>query len=136
VRELRRLAHGLRPARLDDGLVDALRSLVRDSALPVELTAPAVAVPDLLATTAYYVVAEALANAHKHADASRVAIAVEQRPGLLVVRVRDDGCGGADEGGFGLTSLRDRVASVGGELVLRSPAGAGTEVRAELPCGS
>lgn len=135
VAELRRLAHGVRPARLDDGLAAALRDLVRDSALPVELAVTDVAVPDLVATTVYYVVAEALTNTLKHAQAQRVTVVVERVGPVLRVCVRDDGVGGATDG-FGWTSLHDRVASAGGELTLHSPVGAGTELRVELPCGS
>ena len=138
IAELRRLAHGVRPARLDDGLAAALRSLVHDSALPVDLavadTVPA-DMPDLVAATIYFVVAESLTNAHKHAGADRVGVRVERVNGVLRACIRDHGCGGATEG-FGITALRDRVASVGGELSVSSPAGAGTEVRVEMPCTS
>jgi signal transduction histidine kinase len=138
VTELRRLAHGVRPARLDDGLGAALRSLVQDSALPVDLTladtVPA-DVPDLVAATIYFVVAESLTNAHKHAGADRVDVHVERVGGVLRACIRDHGTGGATEG-FGITALRDRVAFAGGELSLDSPAGAGTEVRVELPYAS
>jgi signal transduction histidine kinase len=135
VAELRRLAHGVRPARLDNGLAAALRDLVRHSPVPVELDVADVEVPDLVATTVYFVVAEALANVHKHGAAGRVRLSLANSGGTVRACVRDDGVGGAGEG-FGLTSLRDRVASAGGELWLSSPAGAGTEVRVEVPCGS
>ncbi len=135
VGELRRLAHGVRPARLDNGLAPALRDLVRHSAVPVDLDVADVEVPDLVATTVYFVVAEALANVHKHGDARRVRLTLADSDGTVRACVRDDGVGGATDG-FGLTSLRDRVASAGGELWVSSPAGAGTEVRVEVPCGS
>ncbi len=133
--ELRRLAHGVRPARLDNGLAPALRDLVRHSAVPVEVDVADVDVPDLAATTVYFVVAEALANIHKHGAARRVHLTLTNGDGTVRACVRDDGVGGATDG-FGLTSLRDRVASAGGELWISSPAGAGTEVRVEVPCGS
>jgi len=133
--ELRRLAHGVRPARLDNGLAPALRDLVRHSTVAVELDVADVDVPDLVATTVYFVVAEALANAHKHGDARTVHLTLANSGGTVRACVRDDGIGGATDG-FGLTSLRDRVASVGGELWISSPAGSGTEVRVEVPCGS
>jgi signal transduction histidine kinase len=133
--ELRRLAHGVRPARLDNGLAPALRDLVRHSAVPVDVDVADVEVPDLVATTVYFVVAEALANVHKHGDARRVHLTLANSGGTVRACVRDDGVGGATDG-FGLTSLRDRVASAGGELWVSSPAGAGTEVRVEVPCGS
>jgi signal transduction histidine kinase len=138
VGELRRLAHGVRPSRLDDGLASALGSLVRSSALPVDLrvgTDVPADLPDLTAATVYFVVAEALSNTHKHARAERVLVEVDRTDGVLQATVGDDGRGGATDG-FGLTSLRDRVASAGGALTVHSPPGAGTRVRVELPCGS
>jgi signal transduction histidine kinase len=135
VGELRRLAHGVRPARLDNGLAPALRDLVRHSAVPVELDVADVEVPDLVATTVYFVVAEALANVHKHGAARRVHLSLGSSGGSVRACVRDDGVGGVREG-FGITSLRDRVASAGGELWITSPAGEGTEVRVDVPCGS
>jgi signal transduction histidine kinase len=133
--ELRRLAHGVRPARLDNGLAPALRDLVRHSTVPVDLDVADVDVPDLVATTVYFVVAEALANVHKHGDARQVHLMLANSGGTVRASVRDDGVGGATDG-FGLTSLRDRVASAGGELWISSPVGSGTEVRVEVPCGS
>jgi signal transduction histidine kinase len=138
VKELRRLAHGVRPARLDDGLATALRSLAHSSGVPAEvrisdaLTAEA---SDLAATTLYFVVAETLANAQKHARADQVHVSVERVGEVLHASIRDDGIGGAVDG-FGLVSLRDRVAAAGGTLALNSPPGAGTEIRVELPCAS
>ncbi len=87
-------------------------------------------------TTAYYVVAEALANVAKHADARRAHVRLGRRAGWLTVMVEDDGRGGADpHGGTGLRGLADRVAADGGVLHVDSPAGHGTRVSAELPCG-
>jgi signal transduction histidine kinase len=136
VRELRRLAHGVRPARLDDGLATALHSLTHDSAIPVEVhvsDAVTADISDLAANTIYFVVAETLANTHKHARADRVYLRVEQVGNVLRACIRDDGIGGAVDG-FGLLSLRDRVAAAGGTLTMVSPPGSGTEIRAELPC--
>ncbi|WP_133980411.1 sensor histidine kinase [Kribbella voronezhensis] len=135
VAELRRIAHGVRPSRLDDGLAVALRRLVQDSSVPVDLVVPEVQVGEGVATAVYFTVGEAIANTLKHARATRISIEVEQLGQRLRVVVRDDGIGGAREG-FGLTSLRDRVASVGGSLTLDSPPGAGTSIRAEIPCAS
>ena len=134
VTELRRFARGLRPGRLDDGLAAALAHLVRDSALPVRLAVDDARLPDLVATTAYYVVAESVTNAAKHADATGVDVSVRVDGGTVRVRVADDGTGGVD--GRGPTSLRDRVASAGGRLAVESPPGGGTTVEAVLPCGS
>jgi signal transduction histidine kinase len=135
VAELRRIAHGVRPSRLDDGLAVALRRLVRESSVPVDLVVPELEVGEGVATAVYFTVGEAIANALKHAQATRISIEVGLTGQRLRVLVRDDGIGGAQEG-FGLTSLRDRVASVGGELTLDSPPGAGTSIRAEIPCAS
>ena len=85
---------------------------------------------------AYYVVAEALTNAIKHANASAVAISVTELDRAVVVEVRDDGVGGAVPGaGTGLRGLCDRVASLDGRLSVDSPPGCGTVLIAELPCG-
>jgi signal transduction histidine kinase len=135
VAELRRIAHGVRPSRLDDGLAVALRRLVADSSVPVDLVVPDLEVGEGVATAVYFTVGEAIANTLKHARATRISIEVGMVEQRLRVLVRDDGVGGAKEG-FGLTSLRDRVASVGGEFTMESPPGAGTSIRAEIPCAS
>jgi signal transduction histidine kinase len=135
VGELRRIAHGVRPSRLDDGLAVALRRLVQESSVPVDLVVPELEVGEGVATAVYFTVGEAIANALKHAQATRISIEVAMTGQRLSVVVRDDGVGGASEG-FGLTSLRDRVGSVGGSLTLESPPGAGTSIRAEIPCAS
>lgn len=135
VAELRQIAHGVRPSRLDDGLAVALRRLVADSTLPVDLVVPDLEVGESAATAVYFTVGEAIANALKHAGATRISIEVGISDQVLRVVVRDDGVGGAKEG-FGLTSLRDRVASVGGEFTVESPPGAGTAIRVEIPCAS
>ncbi|MEV6269719.1 sensor histidine kinase [Kribbella sp. NPDC051936] len=135
VAELRRIAHGVRPSRLDDGLAVALRHLVSDSTLPVDLVVPELEIGESAATTVYFTVGEAIANALKHARATRISISVGLTDHVLRAVVRDDGVGGAKEG-FGLTSLRDRVASVGGEFTVDSPPGAGTSITVEIPCAS
>ncbi|WP_339153638.1 sensor histidine kinase [Actinomadura luteofluorescens] len=84
---------------------------------------------EAVAMTAYFVVTEAVANTLKHARASTIHVVVGPHRGGLRVEVSDDGAGGARPA-FGLTSIRDRVASVGDELTVRSPAGAGTMIRA------
>jgi len=133
--ELRRLAHGVRPSRLEDGLAAALRALVADSPIPVELSVADVVLTDVGATTAYFVVAEGLANALKHAAPTRLSATVARDDGRVLVKIRDDGVGGA-EPGFGLTALRDRVAAAGGSLTLTSPPGGGTSIVVELACAS
>ena len=91
------------------------------------------ALPPPVEAAAYYVVAEALANAAKHAAACLITVRVAFEDGLLVTEVADDGCGGADENGGGLQGLADRVASIGGRLAVSSIPGAGTALRAEIP---
>jgi signal transduction histidine kinase len=136
IEELRELARGVRPAGLDDGLGAALRQLAARSRLPTKVESTAERFEDRVETAAYFVASEALANAAKHAAASSVMISASRRNGTLVVSVRDDGCGGAAASeGTGLAGLADRVAALGGTLQIDSPAGAGTDVTAELPCG-
>ena len=90
--------------------------------------------PDAVATTAYYVASEAITNAVKHAEATRIELRVVRRDGQLLVRITDDGCGGALVGVH--SGLADRVAALGGSLHVASPVGLGTEVEAALPCAS
>jgi signal transduction histidine kinase len=135
VAELRTIAKGLRPPSLDAGLGAALRSLAATVPIPVELAVCDDDMPDDIATTAFYVVSEALANAIKHGQADRVEISVARENGYLTLEVRDDGVGGARTGS-GLAGLADRVAAAGGEMRVHSPANAGTRLEAVLPCGS
>jgi signal transduction histidine kinase len=136
IEELRELAHGLDPAILrESGLGPAVRSLADRCPTPakVELELDA-RLPRAIEATAYFVVAEALANVTKHAGATGVTIRVRARPDRLSVEVEDDGRGGADAtAGSGLRGLADRVAAAGGRFDLRSVAGGGTRVAAELP---
>ncbi|WP_346279691.1 GAF domain-containing protein [Pseudonocardia sp.] len=134
--ELRELARGLHPAALaDGGLRPALSILARRSAVPVRLDVRVDGrLPEPVELAAYYVVAEALTNAAKHADASVVDVRVSTGQGQLWVEIRDDGRGGADPtGGSGLVGLKDRVEALGGRLGVQSVPGAGTTVQAELP---
>ena len=134
VAELRQIAHGLRPSSLDDGLPAALANLVRSLPLTVDMDVDGRPLPDAVATTAYFVASEAITNALKHSGASRIVLQVVRRADQLLVRVTDDGCGGAR---LGLRSgLVDRVAALGGSLHVASPEGHGTEVEATLPCAS
>ncbi|WP_433161635.1 sensor histidine kinase [Kribbella sp. CA-247076] len=136
VAELRQIAHGLRPTSLDDGLHAALSAITQKLPIPVRLQIPA-ELPEDLATTAYFVAAEAVTNAAKYANATSIAVRVSQSADRVTVLVEDDGCGGATpRPGSGLSGLLDRVAAIGGSLDLRSPAGRGTTVEAVLPCGS
>jgi signal transduction histidine kinase len=140
VAELRQIAHGLRPSSLDDGLVNALTMMVGRVPAPITLDVPAGlccdGLPDVVATTAYYVASEAVVNAVRHAAAASIGLRLHRDAGALTVQVRDDGPGGATlRPGAGLAGLADRVAAAGGGLRLTSPVGSGTLVEAVLPCG-
>ena len=135
--ELRELARGIHPAVLTEGGLDpALRGLVRRSAVPaVLIEAPAERLPAPIEAAAYFVVAEGLTNAARYANAELVEIEVAIRDQQLVVQVRDDGIGGADTStGSGLRGLADRVAALDGSFTVLSAFGAGTTLRASLPC--
>jgi signal transduction histidine kinase len=129
VAELRRLAHGIRPQGLDDGLEAAVRALTANSPIPVTVEIGAAGLSETLMTTAYFVIAEGLTNTLKHARASYAHISYAATPGGHIIEVRDDGIGGVDGG---LTAMRDRVTALGGRLEVISPAGHGTVLRAEL----
>ena len=133
--ELRELARGIHPSVLSDrGLEAALRGLAGRSPVPVELDADGCdTLPPALQTTAYFVAAEGLTNAFKHARCSRAAVRVVVDDSWATVEVSDDGVGGTRlDGGSGLRGLVDRVSALGGELELDSPAGAGTTLRARI----
>ncbi len=136
LRELRDLARGIHPPVLADrGLDAAVRALA--SASPISVTVSA-SVPERpkppVESAAYFVVAEALANAGKHAGATRVDVRILSGDGVLSVEVHDDGRGGADPSGGGLSGLRRRVEALDGTLRVLSPPGGPTTIRAELPC--
>jgi signal transduction histidine kinase len=136
--ELRDLARGIHPPILADrGLAAAIAALGDRSPLRVEVDAH---VPDRPAppveTAAYFVAAESLANAAKHSGATWVHVGLERRGDRLVVEVSDDGRGGADREGNGLSGLRRRVEALDGTFTVDSPAGGPTTIRAELPCAS
>jgi signal transduction histidine kinase len=137
--ELREIARGLHPTALaEGGLRPALNALARRSAVPVHIDLDVdERLPEPIELAAYYVVAEALTNAAKHAAATAIDVEVAADAGMLHVRVRDDGRGGADlTGGTGLIGLTDRVEALGGRLTLHSPPGAGTTVQVTLPVTS
>jgi len=133
--ELRDLAHGIHPAVLTElGLRGAVAVMARRSPTPVTIDAvPDGRFPAGVEAVAYYVLAEALANAEKHAQASRIHVGVTAYRGELRVEVADDGCGGADPEGSGLSGLRDRVEAVAGTLLVYSPRAYGTRIVAEIP---
>ena len=136
--ELRELVHGILPASLSrGGLQSGLESLIADITTPVYLEFSAPRVPLETETTAYFIVAEALANVVKHAAASLAHVRVSIDAPSLIVEVSDDGAGGADATlGSGLTGLQDRVDAAGGTLTIVSDPGGGTTLRASLPVGA
>jgi signal transduction histidine kinase len=138
IAELRDLARGIAPPILADrGLEAAVQALGRRSAVPVEVGAAIERRPlPVLETAAYFVVAEALTNVAKHAPGAHARVTIRLDAQRLRVEVADDGPGGADPEGGGLTGLRHRVEALDGTLTVTSPPGAGTTVRAQLPCAS
>jgi signal transduction histidine kinase len=136
LRELRDLARGIHPPVLTDrGLEAALAALVARIPLPVDLDVELSQRPGAAQeTAAYFVAAEALANASKHAGASRIEVRIGEQGGALVVRVVDDGCGGAEAQGDGLAGLSRRVEALDGTVRVTSPAGGPTVVEAVMPC--
>jgi signal transduction histidine kinase len=135
--DLRQIAAGVRPARLDDGLAAALRDLARTTPVPLEVDAPPDRVAASVEAAAYFVACEAITNAVKHGSASKVAVHAHRENGTLHVRITDDGVGGASvRRGSGLAGLRDRVAAHGGTLEVVSPRGGGTRVEVAIPCES
>jgi signal transduction histidine kinase len=134
--ELRELARGLHPAVLTDhGLRAAVEMLAGRSPTPVEIAGvPDERLPEPVEAAAYYLIAEALTNVTKYAEASSVRVRVAVDGASVLVEVSDDGVGGADPaGGSGLRGLADRVEALGGSLEVASPAGSGTTLRARIP---
>jgi signal transduction histidine kinase len=134
--ELRELARGIHPAVLSDrGLGPALDGLATRLSLPVEIgSMPSERLPEKVEAAAYFVVAEALTNVARYAEATHARIDVTRDDGQVTVAIADDGVGGADPAkGSGLRGLADRVAALDGRLEVDSEAGRGTTVRAVIP---
>jgi signal transduction histidine kinase len=134
--ELRELAHGIHPAALTTyGLASAISGIAARSALPITLVElPSTRVDEAAEATAYYLFAEILANAQKHAHASSIRARATTTPRILHLEIADDGIGGATERpGGGLTGLRDRVEALGGTFTIDSPSGHGTRIAAAIP---
>jgi signal transduction histidine kinase len=134
--ELREIARGIHPSILaQGGLRPALEALAHRSPIPIELELRGEArLPEHIEVSAYYIVAEALTNAAKHARASTVTVEADASDAVLRLAVCDDGVGGAAfTRGTGLVGLKDRVQALGGRISLESPRGGGTSLRVELP---
>ena len=137
--ELRELAHGLHPSVLSErGLRPAIERLAGRAPVRVTIeSVPEERLPEPVEVAAYYLVSEALTNVAKYAEASEARVAVTRADGKTVVEVADDGVGGVDaSAGSGLRGLADRIDALGGRLVVDSPPGRGTVIRAELPSPS
>jgi signal transduction histidine kinase len=136
VEDLQEISRGIHPAILSKGgLGPALRALAHRSPIPVNLDlATDVRLAEQMEVAAYFVASEALANAAKYSQASRIDVSLERRDGSLVLSVRDDGVGGADAArGSGIVGLNDRVEALGGSIRVDSRPEKGTKITAALP---
>jgi signal transduction histidine kinase len=133
---LRELSHGILPSVLTHGgLQAAVTTIASRIKLPVDLHIPQKRFQAEIESSAYFIVAEALTNVVKYAQASRAEVRVSVEHGMLRVEVRDDGIGGADPSGHGLVGMSDRAAALRGRLEVESPPGSGTTIVATLPVG-
>jgi signal transduction histidine kinase len=134
--ELRDLAHGIHPAVLSHGgLVAALGDVAERLPLPVRVIVPATRVAAAAEATAYFVACEALANIVKHAKAASATVTVRIAESQLSLEVVDDGVGGVESNGHGLSNIQDRVNALDGEVTIVSPPGGGTRLEVRIPCG-
>jgi signal transduction histidine kinase len=135
VAELRELARGIHPAILTHrGLAAAVEALSDRAPLPVVVQIPNDRYPPSVESAAYFVVAEALTNVAKYANAKTARVTARSADGQLVLTIEDDGVGGARaSAGSGLSGLHDRIIALNGKLTVDSPAGRGTRIRAEIP---
>ena len=134
--ELRDLAHGIHPAVLSHGgLAAALEDVAERLPLPVRVIAPATRVATAVEATAYFVACEALANVVKHAKADRATVTVSVCESRLNLQITDDGVGGVEVRGRGLSNIVDRVNALDGEVTIVSPPGQGTRLEVRIPCG-
>jgi signal transduction histidine kinase len=135
--DLREVAWRVYPTALDAlGLEEALASVAEHSGVPVRIRYGLSTRPGRqVETAAYFVVSEAVTNAAKHSGAGLITVGIVRADDAIVVRVHDDGAGGADPGGGGLSGLARRVAALDGRFQVDSPPGGPTTIVAELPCG-
>jgi signal transduction histidine kinase len=134
--ELRDLAHGIHPAVLSQGgLAAALEDVAERLPVPVRVTAPATRVAAAVEATAYFVACEALANVVKHAQAGSATVTVHVDESKLSLQIADDGVGGVESRGHGLSNILDRVNALDGEVTIVSPPGIGTRLEVRIPCG-
>ena len=134
ITDLRELSHGILPSVLaSGGLRSAVDAVVSRLNLPVEAQVLKERLPPDIEASAYFILAESLTNVVKHAQATYATVRAAVDEGVLILEVRDDGVGGANREGHGLTGLADRVEAVGGRLRVESAAGEGTLLVARLP---
>jgi signal transduction histidine kinase len=132
--ELRELTHGILPSLLTHrGLRAGIEALLSRLDLPVDLNVVSDRLHPDIEASAYFIIAEALTNVVKHAQATRARVMAAVDGGALVLEVRDDGVGGADPEGHGLVGIADRVEALGGRLRIESKRGRGTVLAARLP---
>jgi signal transduction histidine kinase len=132
--ELRELAHGILPSVLSHGGLRAgVRAFAARLDMPVQVNVPADRFPADVEASVYFIVAEALTNVVKHAQAQLAEVKASVDEDVLRVEIRDDGVGGADCDGHGLVGLGDRATTLGGRLEIDSPPGGGTLVVAAIP---
>jgi signal transduction histidine kinase len=136
--ELRELARGIHPTILTQaGLMPAVQSLAERSPIPVDVKGDVgdTRLAPQLEAALYFVAAEAITNAAKHSHGKRLRVQIGRSRGVATIEISDDGVGGAEmSGGSGLFGLTDRVAALGGRLVVKSAPGSGTTIKAEVPC--
>jgi PAS domain S-box-containing protein len=135
IAELRELARGIHPSILTHrGLAAAVEALTHRAPLPVAVQIPNDRYPPSVESAAYFVVAEALTNVAKYANAGSARVTARSADGCLMLTIEDDGVGGAREyAGSGLSGLHDRIAALNGTLAVDSPPDRGTRIRAEIP---
>jgi PAS domain S-box-containing protein len=134
IADLRELAHGILPGALSrGGLRAGVEALASRMPVPIECDVSVDRLPPAIEAAAYFVIAESLTNVVKHARASGVAVAAGVQDGTLTIRVQDDGVGGARPDGPGLLGLADRLAVLGGRLLVETPIHGGTLVAADVP---
>ena len=134
--ELRDLAHGIHPAVLTHGgLAAALGDVAERLPLHVRVNVPATRVPEAVEATAYFVACEALANVVKHSRATTATVTVHIAESELNMEIADDGVGGVESRGHGLSNIQDRVNALDGEVAIVSPPGGGTRLEVKIPCG-
>jgi signal transduction histidine kinase len=132
--ELRDLAKGIHPPVLDNGLPDALATLVAGSAVPVTLTTTITRRPSgAIESIAYFCAAELLSNAVKHSGADTITVNAAEQGSRLCLTVNDNGAGGSDPHGSGLSGLAQRIRAVDGHMEISSPPGGPTRIRIDLP---